>query len=695
MKKFLYTLALLLFSALVFCQKYPITKSVQNTVQKFNISFSDNYSWLENMTSEEVKNWSNAQNETTNIHLEQIKKEYDILKKIKEYDVFASSSLPAKKESFFYSNYIVDKGKPSALFYRKELNNEAIELFNPFKVYKSTTTTLMNYNPSVNSKFMACEVSTDGSDKHELRFVAFDKIKILDDVITNIKFSNIAWKEDEGVFYMRNRNLNTFAKDSTFQLYYHKIGTFQENDKLVFDASKSGNYYSYFTKRNKLFIIEGNNLNTNKNYYYALLNEDEFHLQKFIDLDDSKFKFLNYNNDKVYFSSKEYDWGDIRAFNIADKNEETVFIPQIYNNLLVDAFFADGYIFCKYKTISKYYIIAYDETGKFVKKFDSPDGTTFDIKFFDPKSNSLYISVYSRTVSPQNFKLNIEKGEVRNFYNDYIVPTGTLFPLDHFITNAIIVKSRDNKDIPVNIVYKKGTVLDGNNPTLLEAYGGFGVVSEPNYDSALLYFLEKGGVFCFAEIRGGGEKGLKWHKEAIGLKKINSFNDFIDVAEYLIKEKYTSSQKLAISGGSYGGLVVGVAMTQRPDLFKVVIPRVGVFDMLKFDQFTVGKFHLDEFGNPEKSEDFNYLYSYSPYHNIKDEVNYPTTLIVTSDNDDRVPPFHSYKFAARLQNRSAQKNPIYLMTRSNSGHYGNISNYNRYVEEKAQFYEFLLFHLIQ
>ncbi|WP_262886120.1 prolyl oligopeptidase family serine peptidase [Flavobacterium phycosphaerae] len=228
---------------------------------------------------------------------------------------------------------------------------------------------------------------------------------------------------------------------------------------------------------------------------------------------------------------------------------------------------------------------------------------------------------------------------------------------------------------------------------MLQAYGGFGLISEPNYDSALLYFLEKGGVFCFAEIRGGGEKGLKWHKEAIGLKKMNSFNDFIDIAEYLIKEKYTSSQKLAISGGSYGGLVVGVAMTQRPDLFKVVIPKVGVFDMLKLDQYTVGAYHKDEFGNTETKADFENLYSYSPYHNIKETVNYPTTLIITSENDDRVPPFHSYKFAARLQNRAAQKNPIFLKTIYESGHYGKISNYKSYQEDKAEFYDFLLYHL--
>ena len=693
MKKISVAFCLFLFPILLFAQKYPVTKSLDNKVSKFNISYPDNYSWLENMDSDEVKNWANAQNETTNIHLEEIKKEYDVLRKIKEYDAYASNSLPNKKEAYFYMKYIVDKGKPAALFYRKELNSEAIELFNPFKIYKSTIVALMNYQPSKNSKYIACEVSTDGSDKHEIRFATLDKSKSIEDKIVDIKFSKMAWNNDDGLFYMRNRNLNTFAKDSTFQLYYHKMGTIQESDKLVFDASKTGNHFYYFTKKDKLLIVEGNDSIPTKNYYYALLNDDEFHLQKFIDMDDAKFSFLNYNNDKVYFSNKEYDWGEIRAFNMTKRNEESVFIPQIYNNLLVDTFFAEGYIFCKYKTLDKYYVIAYDESGKFVRKIDSPEGATFDMKFFDPKSNSLYISVYSYTISPQNFKLNIETGEVRNFYNDYIVPKGTLFPLDHFITKTIVVKCRDNKDVPVNMVYKKGIVLDGNNPTLLQAYGGFGVVSEPNYDSALLYFLEKGGVFCFAEIRGGGEKGLKWHKDAIGLKKMNSFNDFIDVAEYLIKEKYTSSQKLAISGGSYGGLVVGVAMTQRPDLFKVAIPKVGVFDMLKFDQYTVGKFHLDEFGNPEKKEDFEYLYSYSPYHNIKEDVNYPTTLIITSENDDRVPPFHSYKFAARLQNRTAQKNPIYLMTRGNSGHYGQISNYNSRAEEKAEFYDFLLYHL--
>ena len=338
-------------------------------------------------------------------------------------------------------------------------------------------------------------------------------------------------------------------------------------------------------------------------------------------------------------------------------------------------------------------MIVYDKNGVFVRKFDVPYAMDFTINFLDTETKELFVTFYSYTIPYLNYKLNVETGQTNPYYNDYLLPKPTLFPFDYFETKSTTYKSRDGQDIPITIVYKKGLVLDGNNPTLLKAYGGFGVVSHPSYDTGLLYFLEKGGVFAYAEIRGGGEKGLNWHKEGKGLKKINTFNDFIDGAEYLITEKYTSPKKLAITGSSQGGTLVGVAMTKRPDLFKVVIAKMGAYDMAQFDKYSVGKFHLDEYGNPEKEEEYKSLLNYSPYNNIKEDVNYPTTLIITSENDDRVPPVHSYKFAAKLQNRNAQKNPIYLKTLSNSGHSGKVSNYNSYIDEKSGFYNFLLFHL--
>ena len=679
------------FSA--FCQKFPVTKKTSSSITKHNISIQDDYSWLENMKSDEVKNWANAQNEVANLHFEEIKKEYDIVNKIKDYSYYSSNGLPSKKGAYYYSIYYKDKGKPSNLCYRKELNDVSTELFNPFKIYKNTNSVIADYSPSKNSKYVACKVSLDGSDRNEIRFVDIEKIKNLDDIISNVKFSRMVWNSDAGIFYKRNINQNTFAKDSTFQLFYHKLGTNQETDKLVFDGSKNGNDFTYFTKKERLFIIEKNKRQDTKNYYYALLNDENYALEKFIDADSSSFDLLYYNNNTIYFSNKESNWGDVRTFSVSDKNDEKVLIPQIYNNLLVETHFLDGTIFCKYKTIGKNYIVAYDENGNFIRKIDSPVGTDFDVKFYDAKTKCLYISVFSKTISPQNFKLNIETGAVNNFYNDYLVPKTTLFPLDHFITKTITYKSRDAEDVPITILYKKGTVLDGNNPTLLEAYGGFGIISEQHYDAALLYFLEKGGVYAYAEIRGGGEKGMNWHKDGKGLKKQNSYNDFIDAAEYLIKEKYTNPKKLAITGGSNGGLLVGVAMTQRPELFKVVIPKVGLFDMANFQNYTTGKYWFDEYGNPENKQDIENLLSYSPYHKIKEDINYPITLLITSENDDRVPPFHSYKFAARLQNRAAQKNPVYLKTLDNSGHYGKISSFNNYFEEKANFYSFLLFHL--
>lgn len=678
---------------MVFGQNFPVAKAVPDSFTKFNIPIQDDYSWMENMKSDEINSWVNAENEVINQHYEEIKKKYNIATKLKEYNNNSTNGLPSKREAYYYSVYTRDQSKPSVLYFRKDLNDMAIELFNPYKIYKNTTAALSDFSPSKNSKFIACKVSLDGSDRTEIRFVDINKIKNIDDKIENVKFSKMVWNQDAGIFYKRNANQNSFAKDSTYQLYYHKIGTTQEGDKLVFDASKTENNFSYFTKNDRLFIVEYDKKKDAKNFYSAFLKDEDFKLEKFIENDTTDFSLLYYNNNTVYFSGKEFDWGEIRTFDISNRSSETSLIPQIYNNLLVNSYFLEGYIFCKYRTINQNYLIVYDENGKFIKRIDTPEGTDFDVKFFDTQSKSLFISIFSKTISYKNFKLNIETGEVTHFYNDYIIPKVNLFDSDHFVTKKIAYKSRDGKDVPITIIYKKATVMDGNNPTLLEAYGGFGIVSELGYDTGLLYFLDKGGVYAYAEIRGGGEKGLKWHKDGMGLKKQNSFNDFIDAAEFLIKEKYTSPQKLAISGGSNGGLVVGVAMTQRPELFKVAVPKVGVFDLYKFKNYTVGNHWIEEYGNPEKKEELESLLSYSPYHNIKENTNYPITLIITSENDDRVVPMHSYKFAARLQNRKSQKNPIYLKTLDDSGHSGKKSNYNNYFEEKAFFYSFLLYHL--
>ena len=635
--------------------------------------------------------WVNAQNANTNAVFEKINVS-KIAYKIKEYDYLSTNSLPIKIGKYFYGKYRKDKNQPSILCYRKSLNENLIELVNPFKIYKDENVVIDGYYPSKNSTLIAYEISIDGSDRKEIRFSSIDKGEVLKDILKDSKFSNVAWNIDKGVFYKKNSNKNIMAKDSTFQLYYHVIGTNQEDDKLIFDASKKESNISFFTSKNKLFITETSKDEFSKSMYYINLENDTFEKEIIFENDTTGFTYLGYQNNKIYISTKEYEWGEVRSFEIKNKTDIKEVIPQIYNNLLVGCYFYDNYIICKHKTLNRYYLRVYDIDGNFIRKFDAPENMNFSVRFYNSETKDLFVTFFSDVISAQNFKLKIDTGEIRNFYNDFIRPLPTIFPLNYFITKKITFKSRDNKDVPITIIHKKNIVLDGTNPTLLKAYGGFGVVSGPNYDTGLLYFLEQGGVYAFAEIRGGGEKGLKWHKDAVGLKKMNSFNDFIDAAEFLIKENYTSPAKLGITGASNGGLLIGAVMTQRPDLFKVAIPKVGVFDMLNFDSFTAGTYWKDEYGNVENEKDFKNLLSYSPYHNIKPKTNHPTTLIITGENDDRVVPLHSYKFAAKLQNNEGQINPIYLMINSDSGHYGK-TDYEGSVEEKAFFYSFLLYHL--
>jgi len=693
MKKFILTLICSFLSLFFYSQEYPKTKKLPTTITKHNVTFQDDYSWLENMRSEEITEWVNQQNRIVDTCFQKIKKIYNIAPTIKEYNLQTTYSLPSKSGKYFYKFYMKDKKKSSSLFFMKYLDDEPVEIVNPNKIYPDDNVTIDDYFPSKNSTLMAYKISINGSDKKEIRFMNLEKNKSIDDVLKNVKFSNVSWNKERGVFYKKNSNKTQFERDSTFQIYYHKIGLKQEDDELIYDGLKFESYTSFFTTKDKLFVIENNKKESSKNYYYANLDSEPFQLQQFIEKDSTDFKFINYKNGRVYFSTKEYNWGEVRSFNLNNRKDENLVIPQIYNNLLVNHYFTDDYIICKYKTLGKNYLIVYDYSGTFIRKVDVPNGYDLEMMYYNDQDKDLYFGVHSYVLPFRNFKINIETGIDQPFYSLTNKPKPALFPTNYFETKTITYKSRDNVDIPIVIVHKKGIQLDGNNPTLLKAYGGFGVINSPNYNTGLVCFLEKGGVFAYAEIRGGGEKGLKWHKDGKGLKKINCFNDFIDAAEFLIKEKYTSPNKLAITGGSQGGLLVGVAMTKRPELFKVAIPVVGLYDLIRFDQYTAGKYWVDEYGNTEKEVDYKNILAYSPYQNIKEDVNYPTTLIITSDNDDRVPPLHSYKFAAKLQNRKAQKNPIYLRTTEKAGHNGNTSTYEKYLNETTEFYSFLLYHL--
>lgn len=671
------------------------TKKVQKIITKFNTSFNDEYAWLENLDSEEVKKWvSEVTAYSDGFYAGFTKKNGSVLETIKLYNQNTTGSLPNKEGRYFYKMLTIDRKKSPMLFLLKDINAEPVQIIDPNKIYKDKNVNIEDYFPSKNSNYMAYTLRINGSDKLEMRFLDLNTKKNVRDSVVNIKFSNIAWNKDLGVFYKKNSNQLQFEKDSTFKMYYHRLHTSQENDELIFDTSLTKNHISFFTTKTKLFIVEKSKNHTKTNFYYSDLAEDKFELIKFYENEEDSFEFINYQKGRIYYSSNKFNWGEVRSFDILNKTDDKQIIPQFYNHLLQSTSFTEDYIICKYKTLGKTYLSLYDYEGKFIKKIESPIGSNIFFQNFDEIQKDIYFGISSYTIPVRNFKINLNSKDFEQVFTTINRQKPTVFPLDYFETKCITYKNRDNIEIPINIVYKKGLEINGNNPCLLEAYGGFGIVSGPRYDNGLLHFLDKGGIYAFAEIRGGGEKGKEWHKKGSGINKINSLNDFVDASEFLIKEKYTNPNKLAITGGSHGGLVVGYALTERPDLYKLALPKVGVFDMANKHKYTVGAYNWVEYGNPDIEEEYKALIKYSPLNKIKKDINYPTTIIFTADNDDRVPPFHSYKFAAALQNREAQKNSIQLITKKDLGHYGGNTYYKR-VQEDAEFYDYLIYYLMK
>jgi prolyl oligopeptidase len=690
-------IACLLFPILALAQNYPVTKKTPVVVIKHGTTVNDDYSWLENMRSPEVNKWVDAQNSITNTHINFLSGKIFPLPVLKKYHNKTSYSVPTKRGAYFYANMRdIDEEVQTATFgYKKTIDANYVELINPNFFYSNKTVNVIDYQPSKNSKILAYKLMIDGSDQHEVRFVTIQSGKKHSEIIHNVKFGDLEWKGDDGVFYNKNSNTSQFALDSTYQIYYHKIGTPVTNDKLIFDATESRGQFKYFTSEDgkKLFLSTADKDESHLDHYYADLDMEPLVLKKFPEQAGIYFTLRGYRDGKLYIKTGEANWGDLKYFEIENPKEIKVLIPQYQNQLLLGTTFFENRILAKYKNIDGNYFMLFDYNGNVIKKIQTPKGMDVDLAGSDYYAKDIFFSVSSYTIPPILFTLNIETGAYDRFVNSSYAKTTAPFPIDYFETKTTTYTTRDGMQVPITIVYKKGIALNGDNPTLLEAYGGFGTISSPHYDNGIVYFLNSGGVYAYAEIRGGGDKGKQWHRQGKGLKKINTINDFIDAAEYLIKEKYTCANKLAITGGSQGGLLVGAAMVKRPELFKVAIPRVGVFDMAKFNQYTVARFHLDEYGDPEIKSEFEAMMDYSPYHNIKEDVNYPTTLIITSDNDDRVPPVHSYKFAARLQDRSAQKNPVYLQTRRNAGHYGITTNPDEMLKEESEFYSFLLYHL--
>jgi prolyl oligopeptidase len=579
-------------------------------------------------------------------------------------------------------------GQP-ALFYDQSPTGSFSVLVDPNHISAKDKISLAGYEVSGDSRFLAYAFNRNGSDWLEIKVVNLKTGIHLKDHLTDVKFSSIEWRGD-GFFYSKYPRQG-LGPTSGQQVYYHKLKTDQEADELVF--KRSGNTTTeidFMTSYDESYFLlrEDNEQKGFISYLMIDYQEENARIKPFIPRLGYKnyLDIIGYQDGLFYaISNKDNTTGMLVAIDPREPMLWKTIAPAFKHSLLLDVRLFDELILCVYQSQLKQQIVLMDYQGQIVHSIQIPVGISVN-GFHGNRDDKKVLFTYQGFVYPTTvFELDLESFETK-----VLKPTQVGFDFNRFTTQETSYQAKDGTEIPIYLTYLKDLDKAQTHPTLLEAYGGFGLINTPSYDPGIVHFVNEGGIYAYACIRGGGEFGSAWSEAGRGLNKQTSFSDFIHAAEFLIQESYTSSEQLAISGASNGGLVVGAAMVQRPDLFKACVPVVGVLDMIRFENFTVGSFHKDEYGTVQDSLMFTKLLDYSPLHNIQEEVDYPATLIMTAENDDRVIPFHSYKFAARLQNRSAQNNPILLHVEKGAGHYGANQGYASQLQEMAAKYNFIL-----
>jgi len=674
--------------------EYPKTKKVEQFDNYFGTKVADPYRWLENDTSAETSAWVKAQNKVTFSYLDQIPFRADMKRRLTKIWNYAKYGIPFKEGKYYFFFKNDGMQNQSVLYIQEGLNGKPEVFIDPNTFSADGTISLNNVVASHDAKYMAYTLSTGGSDWNEIFVMDIASGKKLSDHLKWVKFSGIAWEKD-GFYYSRydepKKGGVLSGKNQYHQVYYHKIGTAQEQDKLIYKNKDYPlrNYTAATTEDEKyLFLYETESTSGNALYIKDLSKaEDNFTLiAKGFDFDynvvdnigDKILILTNRNAPRNKLIQISFPYSDTTKWkNIIPEQKEVLQQVQIIGGKIFTEYMKDAY--------SKAYI--YSLEGKLLSDMELPGiGTLAGIN--GKKNDNIAFYAYTSFTFPTTiYKYDMLKNKSEVFKKPDID-----FVSADYETKQVFYESKDGTGIPMFIVHKKGIKLDGNNPVLLYGYGGFNVSLTPNFSISRLVFLENGGIYAVANIRGGGEYGEDWHKAGIKLNKQNVFDDFIAAAEYLISSKYTSSQKLAISGGSNGGLLVGACMTQRPDLFKVAMPAVGVMDMLRFHKFTIGWAWAADYGSSEDPEMFKYLYGYSPLHNIKDGVSYPATLVTTADHDDRVVPAHSFKFIATLQEKHKGDNPVLIRIETMAGH-GAGKPTSKLIEEATDFWAFVFYNL--
>jgi prolyl oligopeptidase len=673
---------------------YPKTKKTDVNDTYFGTKVTDPYRWLEDDRAEDTKAWVKAENTVTQNYLAKIPYRDAIKTRLEKLWNYEKFSAPFKEGEFtyFYKN---DGLQNQYVLYRQKEGSEPEVFLDPNTFSKDATTSLAGIEFTKDGSMAAYQISEGGSDWRKVIILSTADKKLIGDTLTDIKFSGLSWKGKEGFYYSsydkpaegsQLSGLTQFHK-----LYYHKLGTSQKDDRIVFGGEKNPFRYigAGVSEDNRYLIISAAESTTGNKLYIQDLTQPNSTIVNVVNDFKGDHNIIDNVGSKLYIhtnlNAPNYKVVTVDAANPEAANWKDL-IPETENVLNVST--GGGKIFASYLKDATSMVVQYDLEGKAERTIQLPGvGTAGG---FNAKKNEkeLYFTFTSYIYPPTIFKYNVENGQSEVFKK-----SGVDFDPEKFESKQVFYNSKDGTRIPMIITYKKGLELTDKNPTLLYGYGGFNISLTPAFSTSNIVLLEQGGIFAVPNLRGGGEYGDKWHNAGTKLQKQNVFDDFIAAAEYLISNRYTSSDYLAISGGSNGGLLVGAVMSQRPELFKVAFPAVGVLDMLRYNKFTAGAGWAYDYGTAEESKEmFEYLIKYSPYHALKPGVSYPATLITTADHDDRVVPAHSFKFAARLQEFHKGASPALIRIETNAGH-GAGKPTGKIIEEQADKWAFMLYNM--
>jgi len=674
--------------------KYPVTKKIDHTDNYHGTIVADPYRWLEDPNSDETKKWVDEQNKITFEYLEKIPFRDKIKNRLTELWNYERYSAPSKVGDYYVYSKNDGLQEQSVVYIQKGLDGEPEVFIDPNKFSNDGSISLAGLSFSKDHKFASYMISRGGSDWREIFVMDVSSKKLLNDHLKWSKFGGMTWYKD-GFYYNRYEEPKPgeeLKQSNEFQkLYYHKLGTDQSQDVLIWEDKENPRrlFGAGITEDERFLIINVSQGSSSFNgvMYKDLKNNSE--IKWLFDKFDSRYSIIdNIGNDFLVLTNLDAPNGKIILVNPSKPEKENwvTVIPES-KNVIQGVSVLDEKLFITYLKDANSKVSVFDLNGKYLYDVELPTIGTVSGFGGERKDTITFYTFTSFTYPPTIFKY-----DVKNNKSEIFRKSDVKFEMTDYETKQIFYESKDGTKVPMFVVHKKGLKLDGNNPALLYAYGGFNISMQPSFSVARIPLLENNVVYAMACLRGGSEYGEEWHKAGMLDKKQNVFDDFIAAAEWLIKNKYTSPEKLAIQGGSNGGLLIGAVVNQRPELFKVAFPQVGVMDMLRFHKFTIGWAWVSEYGSSDNPEQFKFLYAYSPLHNIKKRNNYPATLVTTADHDDRVVPAHSFKYIATLQENNIGNNPTLIRIETKVGHGAGTST-SKTIELNADMWSFMFFNM--